>query len=69
MDVATVHANCKNLWIYENLLIFCTYLTQVKEYEDKISSLEKTVKSQQEEIDNLKNTVKGLDGENISIRS
>ena len=41
----------------------------MKEYEDKISSLEKTVKSQQEEIDNLKNTVKGLDGENISIRS
>ncbi len=37
----------------------------MREYEDKIKHLEKTVEAQKKEIDNLKNTVKSLDGESI----
>ncbi len=36
---------------------------QMKEYEDKIKLLEKTVEAQKKDIDNLKNIVKNLDGD------
>ena len=37
----------------------------MREYEEKIKQLEKTVQTQRKEIDNLNNIVKNLDGEGI----